>query len=126
MFYMQPELRFQMQQDVDRGDVDSLQWPIKLLHPSKLNVRMESTFLSQLQDFLQSLHGPVLKFVSPRINKFARCQVNGQIFSSDYNYTDRGSTVKALFVLTGDNSLCPFFGIVRFFVEVDVLLDILA
>lgn len=79
MFYTQPEVRFQMQQDVDRGDVDSLQWPMKLLHPSKLNVRMESIFLSQLQDFLQSLHGPVLKFVSPRINKYARCVVNGQI-----------------------------------------------
>lgn len=123
MFYTQPEVRFQMQQDVDRGDVDSLQWPMKLLHPSKLNVRMESIFLSQLQDFLQSLHGPVLKFVSPRINKYARCVVSGQIFNSDYNYTDRGNIVKALFVLTGDNSLCRFFGIVRFFFQVDVLLD---
>jgi len=45
------------------------------------------------------------------------------MFSSDYNYTDRGNLVKALFVLTGDNSLCPDFGIVGFFLEVDVLLD---
>ena len=78
---------------------------------------MESIFLSQLQDFLQSLHGPVLKFVSPRINKFAHCVVNGRIFTSDYNYTYIGNIVKALFVLTGDNSLCPFFGIVRFFFQ---------
>ena len=31
--------------------------------------------------------------------------------------------MKALFVLTGDNSLCPFFGIVRFVFQVDVLLE---
>ena len=117
MFYTQPELRFEMQQNVDRGDIDSLQWSIKLMHPSRQNVRMESTFLNQLKEFLQTLYGSSLKFVPPRINKFARCLVNGQIFSSDYNYTDRGSVVKALFVLTGDNSLHPYFGIILFFLR---------
>ena len=34
-------------------------------------------------------------YANPRIDKFGRCTVNGQTYSSDFNSTDRGSVVKA-------------------------------
>ena len=37
--------------------------------------------------------------MNPRIDKFGRCTVNGQTYSSDFNSTDRCSVVKAFFVL---------------------------
>ena len=38
-------------------------------------------------------------YVNSRIDKFGRCTVNGQTYSSDFKSTDRGSLVKAFFVL---------------------------
>ena len=58
----------------------------------------------------------------PRIDKFGRCTVNGQTYSSDFNSTDRGSLVKAFFVLKDSNELHPYFGIVRFFFRLCVTL----
>ena len=43
--------------------------------------------------------------VNGYIDKFARCIVNGVTYSSDYNSSDRGSIVKAMFVLTGAASI---------------------
>ena len=79
-------------------------------------------FLIVLKDSLEALYGDRIQYVSPRINKYARCSVNGQIFSSNFNSTDSGSTVKALFALT-DQSLHPYFGVVNFFFDVDTIID---
>ncbi len=54
------------------------------------------------------------EYLRPRITKYGRCSVNGQIFSSNFNSTDRGSIVKAMFV-DNANELCPYFGIVRYY-----------
>ena len=67
---------------------------------------MDREFLNVLKDSLQALYGDCVQYVSPRINKYARCSVNGQVFLSNFNSTDRGSIVKALFALT-DQSLHP-------------------
>lgn len=80
-------------------------------HPKKLNVLMDREFLSVLKETIDMLYA---SNVSPRINKYGRCSVNGQTFSSNFNSTDRGSIVKALFTLT-DKSLHPYFGVVNFF-----------
>lgn len=62
-------------------------------------------------------------FVPILTSLFARCSVNGQVFSSYFSYTDRGNIVKALFVLD-DSSLHPYFGIVCFYFEVNFLLQL--
>ena len=69
------------------------------MHPRKLNVLMDRDFLIVLKDSLEALYGDRVQYVSPRINKYARCSVNGQVFSSNFNSTDRGSIVKAFFAL---------------------------
>ena len=46
--------------------------------------------------------------------------MNGQVFSSIFNSTDKGNIVKALFPLT-DESLHPSFGVVNFFFDVDAI-----
>ena len=93
------------------------------IYPSKkLNILMDREFVSILKDSLEALCGDCVHYVSPRINKYARCSVNGQILSSNFNSTDRGSIVKALFVLT-DQSLHPYLGIVNFFFDVDAIID---
>lgn len=85
---------------------------------------MDREFLIVLKDTLKVLyHDDCVQYVSPRINKYyARCSVNGQIFSSNLNSTDRGSIVKALFALT-DQSLHPYFGVVNFFFNVDAIIN---
>ena len=84
---------------------------------------MDREFLIVLKDTLKVLyHDDCVQYVSPRINKYARCSVNGQIFSSNLNSTDRGSIVKALFALT-DQSLHPYFGVVNFFFDVDAIIN---
>ena len=89
-----------MQQVVDKGEVDKFQWSTVFMHPKKLNVLMDREFLSELKDSLEAPYGDCVQYVSPRINKYARCSVNGQVFSSNFTSTDRGSIVKALFALT--------------------------
>lgn len=111
-----PEDRFEHQLMVDRGDVED-DWPVQLLHPCQRNLKMNGSFLNEVTTFLEGLYGNQLEYVRPRINKYGRCVVNGQKFSSIFNSTDRGSAVKAMFVDTG-NELVPFFGIVRYYFTV--------
>ena len=47
-----------------------------------------------------------------------RCRVNGQLFSPDYNSTDRGALIQAMFVMNDSNELHPYFGIVRFYFQI--------
>lgn len=56
--------------------------------------------------------------VFPRIDKFGRCRVNRQLFSSDYNSTDRGALVKVMFVMNDTNELHLYFGVVRFYFQI--------
>lgn len=114
------EDRFLCQQTLDKGDVNH--WPVKLIHPSKMNVRVNPNFLSELRSFFEDLYGTDLSYVHPRINKFGRCLVNGITFSSDYNSTDRGSVVKAMFV-DRTNELVPYFGIVRYYFTANAVIE---
>ena len=50
-------------------------------------------FISILKDSLETLYSGSVQYVSPRIKKYACCSVNDQIFSSNFNSTDRGSIV---------------------------------
>ena len=38
--------------------------------------------------------------------------VNGQTFSSDFHSTDRGSIVKAMFIMKDNGNFYPYFGII--------------
>ena len=53
---------------------------------------------------LPDIHGNSLIFVEPRIDSFARCEVNGFTFSSTHNRTDRGQTTLVYCVKTLDHS----------------------
>ena len=61
-------------------------------------MRVDQSFLHELKAFFEDLYGNDLEHIHPRISKYGRCLVNGQNFSSDFNTTDRGSVVKAMFV----------------------------
>ena len=120
--YTSPVLdRFEYQCSIDRGEVDH--WPIEFLHPSKSRVKVDKEVYKSIEDFCKKVYntdGNV--YANPMIDKFGRCAVNGQTYSSDFNSTDRGSVVKALFVLKDSNELQPYFGIIRFFFKLCVTL----
>ena len=92
---------------------DVLNWPIELLRPSQLRVRVSVEFIGELEEHLRSTVSAL-----PLIDKFARCFVNGQTFSSENNSTDRGSVVKSMFALKESNDIHSYFGVVRFYFKV--------
>ena len=87
----------------------------------KLNILMDSEFLNVLKDSLEALYGDYVQYVSPRINKYGHCSVNGQFFFIKLQL-HRGSIVKALFALT-DQSLHPYFSVVNFFFAINAIID---
>lgn len=117
---VEPDERFQVQLDVDQGKVDN--WPLELNTPRKLNVRVDTPFLNEISSFLESLYGNDVNYIIPRISKYGRCEVNGIKFSSEFNSTERGSIVKAMFVDI-NNDLIPYFGIVKFYFTVTALIN---
>ena len=83
-----PEERFEHQLIVDRGDVQD--WPIQFHHPCQKNLKVRRTsHFSELSTFFEDLYGRDFDYLRPRITKYGQCSVNGQIFSSDFNSTDR-------------------------------------
>ena len=112
--------KFETQVQVDRGDVCN--WPVKFLHPKRQNVKIQQSFHQELTDFFEDLYGDKLEYMRPRINMYGRCIVNGQRFSSEFNATDRGNIVKAMFV-DESNELAPFFGRVKFFFTATVIVE---
>lgn len=48
MFYTDEQNRFEFQQSVDRGDVKTDEWLLKLLPPSKPDVRVEHFFTGNI------------------------------------------------------------------------------
>ena len=115
-----PESRFDLQIALDKGDVRN--WPIKLHHPCKRNLKIEPSLLIELRRFFEDLYGSHLDYIQPRLHKYGRCSVNGQNFSSDFNSSDRSSVVKAVFV-DDENVLAPYFGVVRYFFTTTVVVD---
>ena len=101
--------------------IDVQDWPIRMQHPSKCNVRVDEDFYQQIVQFCNNTYdGDV--YVKHQIDKYGRCSVNGQTFSSDFNSTDRGSIVKAMFVLKDNGNLHPYFEIVRFFFKINIIM----
>lgn len=115
-----PDRRFMRQQTIDKGDV--VDWPVVMLHPSKKSAKVAPQFHHELKSFFQDMYGNEFTYVPQRVNKYGRCTVNGQTFSSDFNSTDRGSIVKTMFV-NHSNELEPYFGIVRYFFTVVAIVD---
>ena len=91
--YTSPVLdRFEYQCSIDRGEIDH--WPIEFLHPSKSRVKVDKEVYKNIEEFCKKVYntdGNV--YANPMIDKFGRCAVNGQTYSSDFNSTDRGSVV---------------------------------
>ena len=112
--------RFLCQQKIDKGRVST--WPIKFLYPQKLKIKTNAAFRRELSSFFEDLFGSDLTYIQPRYNKDGRCVVNGQRFSSDFNSTDRGSIVKCMFV-DNTNELAPYYGIVKFYFTVRILIQ---
>ena len=105
---------FELHCKIDRGEADD--WPVEFHHPSKSHVKVDDQLHRQLVEYCNKVYDEDFNvYINPRIDKFGRCTVNGQNYSSDFNSTDRGSVVKAYFVLKDTNELQPYFGIVKFF-----------
>ena len=110
---------FELQCKIDRGEADD--WPIEFHHPSKSHVKVDEQAHQQLVEYCKKVYYEgVNVYINPRIDKFGRYTVNGQTYSSDFNSTDRGSVVKAYFVLKDTNELQPYFGIIKFFFKLYV------
>ena len=101
--YISPVLdNFEYQCNIDRGEVDH--WPIGFLHPSKSRVKVDKEIYKHIEEFCIKVYN------------------TDGTYSSDFNSTDRGSVVKAFFVLKDSNELHPYFGIVRLFFRLCVTL----
>ena len=70
-------------------------WPVVLLPPKRVNKRVPLSFLKDLKVYFTQLYKDAFILLEPRIDMFARCKVNGTTFSSQFNRTERGSTILA-------------------------------
>lgn len=98
-------------------------WPVVLLPPQQVNKRIEFSFLQGLKASFRRLYNDAFLLVEPRIDIFARCNVNGSTFSSQFNRTDRGSTILSYCVDRDDQgveTISPYFGQVTFFFKARV------
>jgi len=69
-------------------------------------VKVDDQLHRQLVEYCNKVYDEDFNvYINPRIDKFGRCTVNGQTYSSDFNSTDRGSVVKAYFVLKDTNEI---------------------
>ena len=90
-----PDSRFAFQRKIDQGNVAD--WPIELLHPSKCNLIIDTMFYEELVEFCKNTYDTEVH-IHRRMDKFGRCVVNDHMYSSEFNSTERGSIVKAMFV----------------------------
>lgn len=93
-------------------------WPVVFLPPHRGNKRVQFAFLKDLKTYFRQLYNDAFLLVEPRIDIFARCNVNGTTFSSQFNRTDRGSTVLCYCVdrdHQGVETASPYFAQVTFF-----------
>ena len=117
---LQPaEMRFAFLRKIDQGNI--VDWPIELKHPSKCNLKIETIFYEELVQFCKNIYDTDI-YVHPRMDKFGRCVVSDQIYSSEFNSTDRGSIVKAMFVMKENNELHPYYGRIQFFFRIYITL----
>ena len=68
--------RFAFQRTIDQGD-DVQDWPIRMQHHSKCNVKVGEGFYQQIVEFCNNTHDGDI-YVKHQIDKYGRCSVNGQ------------------------------------------------
>ena len=98
-------------------------WPVVLLPPKRVNKRVPLSFLKDLKVYFTQLYKDAFILVEPRIDMFARCKVNGTTFSSQFNRTERGSTILAYCVdrdIQGVERVSSYFAQVMFFFSATV------
>ena len=113
-----PEDAYSYYRKIDNGSATT-EWKVVFLSPSKYHIKMSEDFYVELKEFCASVCDYEV-YYSEYIDMFARCIVNGVTYSSDYNSLNRGSIVKAMFVLTGRQELHPYYGIIRFFFRITI------
>ena len=108
---------------VENEEFSTSSWPVNMLPPKRLNKRVQLSFLKDLKTYFRNLYHDAFFLVEPRIDIFARCNVNGTTFSSQFNRTECGSTILAYYVncdLHGNETASPYFAKVTFFFKVRV------
>lgn len=93
---------------VEKEEVSPSKWPVVLLPPQQVNKRIEFSFLQGLKEYFRRLYNDAFLLVEPRIDIVARCNVSGSTFSSQFNRTDRGSTILSYCVDRDDQGVEPF------------------
>ena len=86
--------------------------------PKRVNKRVQLSFLKDLKVYFTQLYKDAFILVEPRIDMFARCKVNGTTFSSQFNRTERGSTILAYCVdrdIQGVERVSSYFAHTSFF-----------
>lgn len=123
MFATYTQDSFDLQQSIDKGDTAMLgfDWKVEYLPPSRFDVQITRDFYLKLLHFYENLYEGCSIALLPRIDKHARCSVNGLTLSSDLHGSDRSSIVKAFFAVI-DSEPCPYFGIVRFFFKSTIII----
>ena len=103
---------------VEKEEVSPFKWPVVLLPPQRVNKRISFSFLQALKSYFRRLYNDAFLLVEPRIDIFARCNVNGSTFSSQFNRTDRGSNILSYCVDRDDQGverISPYFAQITFF-----------
>ena len=67
---------------VEKEELSPTHWPVVLLPPNRINRRIQFSFLQDLKEYFKKLYKDEFILVEPRIDIFARCNVNGTLFSS--------------------------------------------
>ena len=108
---------------VEKEEVSPFKWPVVLLPPQRVNKRISFSFLQALKSYFRRLYNDAFLLVEPRIDIFARCNVNGSTFSSQFNRTGRGSNILSYCVDRDDQGverISPYFAQITFFFKARV------
>ncbi|XP_065894304.1 uncharacterized protein [Dysidea avara] len=117
MFATSTQDMYDLQLSIDKGDTNmfGFEWKVEYLPPTRLDLQVTKDFYLKLLCFYEHLYEGNSITVIPRIDKHARCSVNGLSLTSDLHSSDRSSRVKAYFAVVDSEPGYPYFGIVRFF-----------
>ncbi|KXJ09324.1 uncharacterized protein LOC110247141 [Exaiptasia diaphana] len=106
-----------LQQAIEQVELEDVvnNWPVSMHSPQKRNVQVTLTFRNLLIAYFRKIYEN-MDIVHARIHKYGRCKVNGIMFTSSFNSTEKGNVVKAYFpVSDSDGDVSQLYGKVLFF-----------
>lgn len=116
--YLHAKSYMSTEKKIEAQDVDTCLWPITMYYPKRENLQLTIPLRNELIIYFRSIYDDV-QLDHARIHKYGRCLVNGSMFTSVFNVTDKGNIAKAYFAFhdddTDDEGVAHFYGRILYF-----------